>query len=165
MFPPPNQFRQFPPAQGYGFGPYAQAGPKQGLSGLIGRIFGGQSGGQSFPGAGGFGPGFGGPFTPYAGANTGGGWLSNIENIVKMAKTAAPYIEQYGPYVKNVPAMINLMKIMNEPDEDDEDNASSSESSNDTQNKSYHASSEEESSSIQEEPRRRGTSEPKLFFN
>lgn len=44
--------------------------------------------------------------------------LGNLQQLVNLAQTAAPMIEQYGPMIKNLPALYKMLKIMNEPEEE-----------------------------------------------
>lgn len=46
------------------------------------------------------------------------GMLNNIQNAVNIANKYAPMIQQYGPMVKNIPALINLYREINSSDDD-----------------------------------------------
>jgi hypothetical protein len=115
---------------------------QQGGGGLLSKLFnfGGQkgTGGQFGSGAGAgnpFGVGAGSPFGAGAGgqfgagvgtgAGTGSGMnfpgmLSNAQQALKMAETAMPVIQQYGPMVKNIPQMLTLLKEFNNLEDADE---------------------------------------------
>ncbi|WP_138417081.1 VrrA/YqfQ family protein [Aquibacillus sediminis] len=60
------------------------------------------------------------------GASAGGGitnMLGNVQQVLQMAQSAAPIVQQYGPMVKNLPAMIRMIKAFNDDsDEIDENN-------------------------------------------
>ncbi|UFU01238.1 YqfQ family protein [Radiobacillus kanasensis] len=111
----------FPPRPG---NPMPFGGPNQGpsqggggIQGFIKKLFGG---GASSPGP--MGPGVGpASFGQSAGASGMSGMLGNAQEILKFAKTAAPYIKEYGPMVKNLPAMIEMVKALNSDDLDDEE--------------------------------------------
>lgn len=58
-----------------------------------------------------------------AGANTGGGFLGMLTNIQKMlgiAQNVMPMVQQYGPLIKNLPAMIRIWKELKPADEENE---------------------------------------------
>ncbi|QAS50846.1 VrrA/YqfQ family protein [Halobacillus litoralis] len=88
----------------------------------------------------------------------GAGWLGHMQTALKAMQSAAPMMQQYGPMLKNIPAMINMMKIMNEPDEE--------ETSADEELESI--SGDRESSSIassrQSKNRSQGASQPRLYI-
>lgn len=97
-------FRQFPPprqipfqAMGRGMYPYQQMMPPA-QGGFLSKLFGqaGQSG-VNFPTI-----------------------INNIQSVLKAAETTIPMVQQYGPMIKNIPAMIQLLKEFNELDDDDE---------------------------------------------
>ena len=48
------------------------------------------------------------------------GTLDNIQQILKMSQSVTPLIQQYAPMVKNLPAMLTLLKAFQESDELDE---------------------------------------------
>ncbi|WP_053219476.1 VrrA/YqfQ family protein [Virgibacillus senegalensis] len=119
MFNPsqgPSGYRPFPFSQGIrppgGFppnfpGPYAggMPSPRGGLSGLLQR-FTQPSAVSQFP------------------ATGGSKWMStlgNVQQALKMAQSAMPVIQQYGPMVKNIPMMINMLKAFNDDDSDEAD--------------------------------------------
>ncbi len=47
--------------------------------------------------------------------------LGNVQQAIKMAQSAMPVIQQYGPMVKNIPMMINMLKAFNEDDDSEGD--------------------------------------------
>ncbi|MFD1018410.1 VrrA/YqfQ family protein [Thalassobacillus hwangdonensis] len=194
MFSPARN--QFPPGPGFGmppgpqqpFGPQGFQSPTQGFRGS--RRGGGilsklrqrrQSPGgfQGFQGNRGF-QGFQG-FQGAQNLQRGGGFtnvLGNMQQVLQVAQTATPMIQQYAPMIRNIPMMINLWKIMREPDDDNaeteqtESESSSSsqlevESGESSKTLDEFASSNESSSKPYEKKvrkRRQGTSQPKLFI-
>jgi hypothetical protein len=60
-----------------------------------------------------------------SGAQTGSskllGALDKVQGFMKMAESAAPIVEQYGPLVRNIPALISLFKDSGEEDKNKED--------------------------------------------
>ncbi|WP_158633980.1 VrrA/YqfQ family protein [Radiobacillus deserti] len=95
-----------------------------GVQGFIKKIF----GGGSNPTPGPMGPGFGPTaFGQSAGKSGISGILGNTQEILKIAKTAAPYIKEYGPMVKNLPAMIQMVKALNSDDSEETDASDESE--------------------------------------
>jgi hypothetical protein len=57
-----------------------------------------------------------------AGANTGGGFLGMLTNVQKMlgiAQNVMPMVQQYGPLIKNLPAMIRIWKELKPADEEE----------------------------------------------
>jgi hypothetical protein len=55
-----------------------------------------------------------------------GGMLGNIQQGLKVAETVTPMIQQYGPLIKNIPAMISMYKeIMSSNSTDSSKNESS----------------------------------------
>ncbi|MGP4075257.1 VrrA/YqfQ family protein [Halobacillus sp. K22] len=128
-----------------------------------------------FPGFGatGFGaPGFGG-----AGLGTqalgaagnaakagGAGWLGHMQTALKAMQSAAPMVQQYGPMIKNIPAMINMMKIMNEPDEEEGEETGESLETESLTSANYDSSSPSTGSASSPKRRRQGTSQPKLYI-
>ncbi|KGX87896.1 hypothetical protein N784_12360 [Pontibacillus litoralis JSM 072002] len=111
--------RMSPFAQTNGF-PFQQAMPTsvQGArsGGLLSRLFGGGST------IGNMGPMANATSGLMSGTTSAGGgltgMLNNVQQGLKLAQTAAPMVQQYGPMIKNAPTMFKLMKLMNEPDEE-----------------------------------------------
>jgi hypothetical protein len=107
---PPSNFG--PPGPSNGLGPYSPfpVQPSQ-QGGFLSKLFGGASG-PGFGGVGG-GPGSGilGFLNPAKGGGTGIlGTIQNVEKVIKMAQTVKPMIDQYGPMIKNLPSMLDLIK-------------------------------------------------------
>ncbi|SEA63813.1 YqfQ-like protein [Thalassobacillus cyri] len=112
------------------------------------------------------------------GAVQGGGtdfasMLGNAQQVLKMAQSAAPMIQQYGPMMKNIPTLINLWKIMREPDEDTETQTESNSGS--PERMESRVSSNRESNRRRDESpggirsnvasrANQGTSQPKLYI-
>lgn len=95
-------------------------------------------------------------------AKTGGaGWLGHMQTALKAMQSAAPMFQQYGPMVKNIPAMINMMKLMNESDEEESQSGENTKESSSSPIESLDDSKESPSSRPQ---RRQGTSQPKLYL-
>jgi len=42
--------------------------------------------------------------------------LNNVQQVLRVVETTAPLIRQYGPLVKNLPAMLKMMKALNDAD-------------------------------------------------
>lgn len=42
--------------------------------------------------------------------------LTNVQQVLKVVETTAPLVQQYGPFVKNLPAMLKMLKAFNESD-------------------------------------------------
>lgn len=94
--------------------------------------------------------------------------LGNIQQILKVVETSAPMVQQYGPMIKNLPAMFRMMKAFKDIgnlDDDEEEESSQLEASWEL--------TDDESSSIQKEEskekklkpiKRTGESVPKLFI-
>ncbi|WP_226579168.1 YqfQ family protein [Halobacillus litoralis] len=179
-FPPMGQFPGFQqaaaPQMMRSFAPLMNAGSRGfggfGLPGFIGNAglgsgvpgFLGNAGlGSAAPGFFGGGGGLGANALGAAGAaaKTGGaGWLGHMQTALKAMQTAAPMMQQYGPMLKNIPAMINMMKIMNEPDDEDETSAGNKES--ESISSSWESSTKK--SSEKKKDKSQGTSQPKLFI-
>ncbi|KHE66769.1 VrrA/YqfQ family protein [Halobacillus sp. BBL2006] len=142
-----------------------------GLGGFGARSFGAPGfGGFGVPGAGGVGGSQGLVSQMLGGAGTaaktgGAGWLSHVQTALKAMQSAAPMVQQYGPMMKNIPAMINMMKIMNEPD-DDEDELEENESGRESKAQLSPESSDdlESKDSSSKNKRRQGASQPKLYI-
>lgn len=101
-----------------------------------------------------------------AAAKTGGaGWLGHMQTALKAIQGAAPMVKQYGPMVKNLPAMINMMKLMNESDEEETDEELESLSSSFQFESSSPAPKKAGKKKIKKStPRVQGTSQPKLYI-
>ena len=58
---------------------------------------------------------------------TGGGvtqFLGNMQQVLQMAQSATPIVQQYGPMVKNLPMMLKMLKAFNEIDDDSDSDES-----------------------------------------
>lgn len=113
---PANPMRPFPiqqmprnmmmnPSQGFNRIP----GASNPLKGILGRLFQPQA---MQTGA-----------LPTSGTNGIGGFantLNNVQQVLKMAQSAAPVVQQYGPMVKNLPMMFKMLKALNSDDDDSE---------------------------------------------
>ncbi|MCT2535044.1 YqfQ family protein [Aquibacillus koreensis] len=125
QFSNPSNFRQSP-FFGSGFGnpsSFAQAQTgKGGIGGLLGRFFG--SGASGATGAAKSALGSGGGITQT---------LANIQQVMNMAQSATPIIQQYGPMVKNIPTMLSLIKAFNEDDDEEDETKEGSSGSSDEQ--------------------------------
>lgn len=104
---PPTNFGPPGPFPGPGpIPPFYMQPPNSG--GFLSKLFGGAAG----PRLGGFG---GAPGSNLFGMmNPGGqgflGTMQNIEKMIQLAQTVKPMIDQYGPMVKNIPSMLDLLK-------------------------------------------------------
>lgn len=166
-YPPMGQFPGFQqtaaPQMMRSMAPFVNAGSR-GFGGFGVPGFLGHGGlGAGAPGFFGGGTGFGTQALGAAGtaANAGGaGWLGHMQTALKAMQSAAPMMQQYGPMLKNIPAMINMMKIMNEPDEDD----SPTEKNDDKESDSLNLESSSSLGAKNEKRSNQGSSQPKLFI-
>lgn len=100
--------------------------PRGGLQGIIQKLLPSQVGSQ----------------LPTAAATASGGGLtntlSNIQQVLKMAQSVTPIVQQYGPMVKNLPTMLSLLKAFQEVDgeeaTEEEATASETDESNEQMN-------------------------------
>lgn len=56
-----------------------------------------------------------------ASGTAGVGTLEKIQKLIKMAESAKPFVEQYGPMLKNIPALITILKASGESDDTNEE--------------------------------------------
>ncbi|MFG6118382.1 VrrA/YqfQ family protein [Thalassobacillus sp. B23F22_16] len=142
-----NQFRGMPQKQGFLSKLLAKRGAGAAARGGFGAV---QGGGTDFA-----------------------SMLGNAQQVLKVAQSAAPMIQQYGPMVKNIPTLINLWKIMREPDGETETQAESSLRSPDrmesrvSSNRESTRRHEESSGALRSNKGSRsnqGTSQPKLYI-
>ncbi|OMP67657.1 hypothetical protein BTO28_06860 [Domibacillus epiphyticus] len=62
------------------------------------------------------------PSIPTASPKSTGNWLEQARQVMVAAEQMKPLIEQYGPYVKNLPAMWKLYRaVRSSPDSEDQD--------------------------------------------
>jgi hypothetical protein len=118
MFPPPPT-RSFPLMNAFPTQPIA---PRPGLGGFLARLF---SRGPAMP------PTPSGFMMPTlqnaaagASASTGGGFtgmLTNIQKMLGVAQNVVPMVQQYGPLVKNLPAMMKMWKELKATDDDEKE--------------------------------------------
>lgn len=45
--------------------------------------------------------------------------LSNVDQVIKVVRSATPIVQEYGPMVKNLPAMYRMVKALSNVDSDD----------------------------------------------
>ncbi|MFD2209111.1 VrrA/YqfQ family protein [Virgibacillus halophilus] len=123
VFPPqrPGMFGPMSPFQRPGNFPVPSQGTGNGLTSMLKGIFGAGNTGFTQTGM---------PFSSMAqtGVGSGGfaGSLQNIQQILKMVETTAPMIKQYGPMVRNLPAMFKMMKALSSMESGDDDNSEES---------------------------------------
>lgn len=102
---------------------------------------------------------------PSAGGGTedrGGGGLSltldNVQQVLKVVQSTAPMIQEYGPIVKNIPALYRMMKAMKNVEDTDEEGETHN---NQTITKESTTTKEK----VAEAPKKlAGQSTPKLFI-
>ncbi|WP_240507984.1 YqfQ family protein [Virgibacillus indicus] len=122
MFPPMQRSRNFNPRQ-MNHGPNQFMSPNQGFSRQVKRGNNLQTMLQQFT-------------QPESAANLasrGAGGLSktltNVQQVLKMVESTAPIVQQYGPMVKNLPAMYRMMKAFKEMESTNDDNDDTDEGS------------------------------------
>lgn len=180
-FRPPGMFGGMQGMQGQG---------NSGLGGLLKRLIPGM--GQSNPmgGMGGM-PGF---FNPSQGMNTGilrnlanptqgmnsgilqnlanpsnlSSMLGNVQKTLKMAESVVPMVQQYGPLMKNIPAMIKMYSAIKSSGTEEEEEEAKEE--NDTISLSDVTSDDEDTENEKEKEKEKpkakgnGQSVPKLYI-
>ncbi|WP_226034750.1 YqfQ family protein [Aquibacillus saliphilus] len=115
QYPNAGMMRQFPFASNFtqppNLGPTAPTqGGMGGIQGLLQKFTGGVGTSQSA-----------GAVTSTATTGSGvTGMLGNVQQLLKMAQSAGPVIQQYGPMAKNLPMMFKMLKAFNEDDESDD---------------------------------------------
>ncbi|WP_042355028.1 VrrA/YqfQ family protein [Bacillus rubiinfantis] len=154
--------RLFGRATGSG-GPAGMMGPFQGMNGMMGGVGQTASGGilQSLSSPGGLSQ-----------------LLNNTQQIIKTAQTIGPMVQQYGPLVRNLPALWKLYRGFKDlPDQEDKENNSTDtkatdESSNTGVNnvtnkntqKQTKVKQKSETAPSQPAQVKKGTSTPKLYI-
>lgn len=116
--------RQLPPMQGYpmhnpfGAGFQPQQMPSRGAGGLLKKLFSGASSPVQGVGNPSAVQGMFNPSTIQGLANPANlsGMLGNVQKALKMAETVGPMVQQYGPLVRNIPAMYKIYKELNNND-------------------------------------------------
>ncbi|SFA38185.1 YqfQ-like protein [Parageobacillus thermantarcticus] len=113
-FPSPPMVRSFP------FPPIRAAGPRPTFGGFLSRLF---SRGQPLPPSSPWlGPALQRAASTSASTNAGGGFLGMLTNAQKMlgiAQNVMPMVQQYGPLIKNLPAMIRIWKELKTTDQEE----------------------------------------------
>ncbi|UAL49600.1 YqfQ family protein [Sutcliffiella horikoshii] len=106
------------------------------------------------------------------------GMLGNVQKALKMAEGVMPMVQQYGPLVRNMPAMLKLYNELKNVDDDDEtDNESTEESPEGTKTGEVESDSAAESNTkkkikkkkakpkaTEDEEKPAGSSAPKLYI-
>lgn len=77
------------------------------------------------------------------------GMVENVQKVMKMADTVKPLVQQYGPMVKNLPSMLQLLKeyqsYSSDSDSDDGDSAATDDTKPEQKKKSSTPSSKKSS--------------------
>jgi hypothetical protein len=79
-----------------------------------------------------------------AATNTGGGFLgllTNVQKMVGVAQNVMPMVQQYGPLIKNLPAMIRIWRELKPADEGENEKTENKEKKAGQENKKKTASS------------------------
>ncbi|WBL13837.1 VrrA/YqfQ family protein [Sutcliffiella sp. NC1] len=116
----------------------------------------------------------------FANPNNLTGLLTNVQKALKTAESVVPMVQQYGPLVRNLPAMWKLYSEFKATDNNDSENTNETETeepknnegegtekkeSSDQESKSEHKKETTESSQSKEQKKNnRGTSTPKLYL-
>lgn len=84
--------------------------------------------------------------------------LDNVQQVLKVVQSAAPMIQEYGPIVKNIPALYRMMKAMKDVEDTDDEEETQT-----------HQTIPKESTTTQEKVAKEskklaGQSTPKLFI-
>ncbi|SDH49413.1 VrrA/YqfQ family protein [Alteribacillus bidgolensis] len=86
------------------------------------------------------------------------GTLQNVQNVLKVAETAAPLIKQYGPLVRNIPTFLRLIKELGSSDSNEsDDNKSEENDNNDTDD-------DKETTSLSDDNEQKNAAAPKLYI-
>lgn len=91
--------------------------------------------------------------------------MTNVQKILKVAESVGPMVQQYGPVVKNIPAMFKIYKALKSDDTSEEETETiktASEEANDENPFDEDAFNELEAEFI--ESPRKGASKPKLYI-
>ncbi|WP_262372479.1 YqfQ family protein [Sutcliffiella horikoshii] len=196
----PNQMLRNPSSPfmgggaGRGMGLLGGGNSGGGGGGLLAKLF-GRTGARSIGNMGGLGQlantGAGGGLSQLANAgtlqqlinpNNLTGMLGNVQKALKMAEGVVPMVQQYGPLVRNMPAMLKLYnELKNVDDDDDTDNdneltdeaktedvesesASASAAKSNTKKKVKKAKKKPTSTEPEEKEKPAGSSAPKLYI-
>ncbi|THE15443.1 hypothetical protein E1I69_00900 [Bacillus timonensis] len=164
-FRPPGMFGGMQGMQGM------QGQGRAGLGGLLRRLIPGM--GQSNPtrGMG----GMTGLFNPSQAMNAGtlqnltnpsnlSSMLGNVQKTLKMAESVVPMVQQYGPLMKNIPAMIKMYSALKNSGNEEE--AKEDNEENETISLSDVNSDDENTANEKEKPKAKGSGEsvPKLYI-
>ncbi|RFB17536.1 spore coat protein [Bacillus sp. HNG] len=181
---PPSMF-----PQQSGFRPPGIFGGMQGMQGMQGmRGMQGQGGGglggllrRLIPGMGQSNPtrgigGMSGLFNPTQAMNPGtlqsfanpsnlSSMLGNVQKTLKMAESVVPMVQQYGPLMKNIPAMIKMYSALKNSGSEEEE-AKEEKEENETISLSDVTSDDENTENEKEKPKAKGSGEsvPKLYI-
>ncbi|MFC3882946.1 VrrA/YqfQ family protein [Bacillus songklensis] len=97
--------------------------------------------------------------------------MTNVQKVLKAAESVGPMVQQYGPMIKNIPAMFKIYQAL-KSDDISEDNTNASDSKDKTRSTSNKAN-KEDSNHIDEldaleaefiEKPAKGASKPKLYI-
>lgn len=162
MFPPPR--RQYPPMNPRGMRP-----PRQQGGGLLAKLLrkdkGPSQGGNPFalpvqPSR--QGGSSGGIMKTLTDPNALNGFLTNTQKVLNSAQQIGPLVEQYGPVVKNLPALWKIykgFKALPEEEANEKEKVEKVEPEKEEPRLSI-----EEKPTNHQTPRNRGTSKPKLYI-
>jgi hypothetical protein len=137
--PMPRSFSGMPPS----FPAMRPPGPRPGFGGFLSRLF---SRGQPIASPSPW-------ITPAihhaaastgAGANTGGGFIGMLTNVQKMlgiAQNVMPMVQQYGPLIKNLPAMVKIFRELKTTDQEENEQEEKKTEKNIPENKKKTSSS------------------------
>jgi len=90
--------------------------------------------------------------------------LTNVQKILKVVDTAAPIIKQYGPMIKNLPAMYKMMKALKDIESTDDETDNDKIEEADKDDKTETSKTEEKAEKIIEKQDDSGYSKPKLYI-
>lgn len=179
--------QQFQGQQINNWGPFRGMQQTNQGGGLLARLFGsGQQSGavrgmQAIRGASQVGSGSGGSFLQTL-ANPGAinGFLNNTQQMLKTAQSIGPMVQQYGPMVRNIPAMWKLYRgLKNADDGEDTSNVAAEDKAVDKLESSSSSSNSDHENTVEEDYRRshksftshrkrmtetKGASIPKLYI-
>lgn len=85
--------------------------------------------------------------------------LSNVDQVIKVVKSATPIVQEYGPMVKNLPAMYRMVKAFSQIEDNTEENKAAV-----IEQKSGHEFIDQEIRNEQEEGYSTGESAPRLYI-
>ena len=91
--------------------------------------------------------------------------MTNVQKILKVAESVGPMVQQYGPVVKNIPAMLKIYKALKSDDTSEEETETIkivNEETNDGNSFDEDAFNELEAEFIENPPK--GASKPRLYI-